>query len=180
MPDPALTDEALVARCRDGDDDAFDELLQRYRYPILNFIYRLLGDATEAEDVAQDTFVRAYRYLDEFDPHRKFSTWLFALARHAAIDRLRWRARHPTTPLDSAPEPSAVSRDVEAREVERQVAAAIARLPEDQRTAIVLAEYHGQSVAEIAAVMDCSEKSVESRLYRARQTLRANLAHLLR
>ena len=160
-------------------DEKLAELLVRYQQPVLNFVYRLLGDATEAEDVAQEVFVRAYRHYGEYDPRRKLSTWLFALARNAAIDRLRYRQRHPTAPLDSAPEPSAVSQEVETRELGAQIAAAIQSLPEDQRTAVVLAEYHGLYHSEIAEVMGCTEKSVESRLYRARQALRERLAYLL-
>jgi len=169
-------DPALVARTLAGDDAAFDELLARYRKPVLNFAYRLLGDATEAEDVAQDAFVRAYRHLADYHPRRQFSTWLFAIARHAAIDRLRYRQRHPTAPLAAAPEPAASPRYDDLGE---HIAAAIAGLPEDQRTAIVLAEYHGLSHAEIAGVMDCTEKSVESRLYRARAALREKLRGFL-
>ncbi|MCX7885716.1 MAG: sigma-70 family RNA polymerase sigma factor [Verrucomicrobiae bacterium] len=164
---------------RPPPDDVFEELLVRCRRPVLNFVYRLLGDAAEAEDVAQEVFVRAYQCWADYDPRRKLSTWLFALARNAAIDRLRHRQRHPAEPLDSVPEPSVVSREVETREIGEQIAAAIQSLPEDQRTAIVLFEYHGLSVAEIAEVMHCSQKSVESRLYRARQTLRRRLAAFL-
>jgi RNA polymerase sigma-70 factor (ECF subfamily) len=156
-------------------DAAFTELLARYRRPVLNFVYRLLGNADDAEDVAQEVFVRAYRHWDEYDPRRSVSTWLFAMARNAAIDRLRYRQRHPTAPLDASPEPSAESREVETREIGAVIAAAIQTLPEDQRTAIILAEYHGLSYAEIAEVMRCSVKSVESRLYRAKAALRERL-----
>jgi len=163
----------------DQTDAAFEDLLARYRRPVLNFVYRLLGDAAEAEDVAQEVFVRAYRHFGELDPRREASPWLFTLARNAAIDRLRYRQRHPTEPLDSAPEPASVSREVETRELGDQIAAAIQSLPEDQRTAVVLAEYHSLSYAEIAEIIDCSVKSVESRLYRAKATLREKLRGFL-
>jgi RNA polymerase sigma-70 factor (ECF subfamily) len=107
---------------------------------------------------------------------------LFALARNAAIDHLRWRKRHPTEPIERVPQlatPSGTAEEVAAREIGKEIAAAVAKLPEDQRNALVLAEYHGMSYAEIAEVMHCSEKSVESRLYRAKQTLRGSLRHLL-
>jgi RNA polymerase sigma-70 factor (ECF subfamily) len=168
-----------MANQTEEHDAAFAELLARYQRPVLNFVYRMLGDAADAEDVAQEVFVRAYQHWSEFDPRRKVSTWLFALARNAAIDRLRYRQRHPVESLDSAPEPSTTSREVETRELGEQIAAAIQLLPEDQHTAVVLAEYQGLSHAEIAEVMHCSEKSVESRLYRARQNLRIALAPLL-
>jgi RNA polymerase sigma-70 factor (ECF subfamily) len=172
----------LVEQARAGDEAAFEELMRRYKRPVLNFVYRLLSNADEADDVAQEVFVRVYQNLRDYSPRKRFSTWLFALARNAAIDRLRWRKRHPTTPLDSAPDPAAptgVSDEVNAHEIGTRVAAAVGSLPEDQRTALVLAEYQGLSYAEIAAIMQCSEKSVESRLYRAKQTLRDKLRNLL-
>ena len=164
------------------DDAAFEQLLSQYRRPVLNFVYRLIGDAAEAEDVAQEVFVRAYRHFGEYDASRKFSTWLFALARNAAIDRLRYRARRPSESLDGAgpvADAASVSGDVLARETEQRVAAAVAELPEEQRTVVILSVYQGLSHVEIAAVMGGSEKSVESRLYRARVVLRERLGDLL-
>jgi RNA polymerase sigma-70 factor (ECF subfamily) len=172
----------MANQASEENEAAFAELLARYRQPVLNFVYRMLGDATEAEDVAQEVFVRAYRHFGEYDPRRKLSTWLFALACNAAIDRLRYRQRHPTELLSDTAAANPVrgpAAEVEAREIGEQIAAAIQSLPEDQRIAVVLAEYHDLSHAEIAGVMRCSEKSVESRLYRARQTLREKLARLL-
>ena len=174
-----LTDSELVERLQRGEEPAFDELMTRYKRPVVNFCYRLLSDAGEADDVAQDVFVRVYQRLGDYRPSGKFTTWLFALAHNACVDRLRYRQRHPTEPLESAPEPATVSRETETREIGDQIAAAVAELPEDQRTVIVLAEYHGMSYAEIAGIMRCSQKSVESRLYRAKQTLRLHLRHLL-
>ncbi len=174
-----LTDSQLVEHLQRGEDATFDELMARYKRPVVNFCYRLLGDANDADDVAQEVFVRVYQRIGEYRPRAEFSTWLFALARNACIDRLRYRQRHPTVPLDTAPEPFTVARDAETRELGEHIAAAIAALPEDQRTAIVLAEYHGLSYTEIAGVMKCSEKSVESRLYRAKQFLRQKLRGFL-
>jgi RNA polymerase sigma-70 factor, ECF subfamily len=173
------TDSELVYRFRSGDESAFDALLERYRSPVFNFVYRLLGNTADAEDVAQETFVRVYQKMDSYRPEEKFSTWLFAIARHRALDRLRYRQRHPTTPLDAAPEPSSTSNAAADRELGEQIAAAIQKLPEDQRTAIILSEYHDLSHSEIATIMGCSEKSVESRLYRARKTLRELLRGFL-
>ena len=160
-------DSEIVRQIQSGEAVAFDELMRRYKHPVVNFVFRMLGNAQDADEITQDVFVRVYQNRDTYRPEMKFSTWLFALARNAAIDRLRWRARHPTESIESAPEISArlgTAEDVSAREIGEQIAAAVAKLPEDQRTAIVLAEYHGMSYAEIAAVMRCSEKSVESRL----------------
>jgi RNA polymerase sigma-70 factor, ECF subfamily len=175
-------DSELVRQIQSGTAAAFDELMLRYKHPIVNFVFRMLGNAEDANDVAQDVFVRVYQKLDTYRPETKFSTWLFALARNAAIDHLRWRARHPAESMESAPEISAsfgTAEEVNAREIGALISAAVAKLPEDQRTALVLSEYQGMSHAEIAAIMKCSEKSVESRLYRARQTLKEGLRPLL-
>jgi len=175
-------DSEIVRQIQSGEAAAFEELMRRYKHPVVNFVFRMLGNAQDADEIAQDVFVRVYQNVDTYRPETKFSTWLFAMARHAAIDRLRWRTRHPTESIESAPEISASSgtaEDVREREIGEQIAAAVAKLPEDQRTAIILAEYHGMSYAEIAGVMRCSKKSVESRLYRAKQALRERLQRLL-
>jgi RNA polymerase sigma-70 factor (ECF subfamily) len=168
-----ISDSTLIEQLQSGDDPAFDELMCRYKRPVLNFCYRLLGNVCDAEDVAQEVFVCVYRHVRDFQPERKFSTWLFALARNACIDRLRYRARHPTEPLDAVAEPAVQPAEID--ELSEAIAAAIAELPEEQRTAIILSEYHDASHAEIAQVMHCSEKSVEARLYRARKTLQHRL-----
>lgn len=185
-PQPA-TDLALVAQVQAGNDAAFDALMARYKKPILNFVYRMLHDAEEANDVAQDVFVRVYRNLDTFKPGRShaditkaFSTWLFTVANHAAIDRLRWRKRHPTAPLSELPDGAAATRhdvanEASAHELGEQIAAAVAQLPQDQQTALILCEYKGLSYAEAAQIMKCSIKSVELRLYRAKLAMRKRL-----
>ena len=168
-------DEQLLEQLRAGDEAALAEVMRQYRHSIVNFCYRLLGNAGEADDVAQETFVRCYQARHRLRPGAKLSTWLFTIARNLSLDRLRYRKRHPTEPLETAPEPVTISDDVSNREIGMAIATAIAQLPEDQRTALVLAEYHGLSYAEIAEIMKCSGKSVEARLYRAKQTLRAQL-----
>ena len=181
------SDIELVVRIQDGDAAAFEEFMLRYKRPVLNFVYRMLGNATDAEDVAQEVFVRAYQRLGAFEirsTEAKVSTWLFTLARNAVIDRLRWRNRHPVDSLESAPESSLstttdAADEASAHEIGRHIADAVAVLPEDQRTALVLAEYQGLAYAEIAQVMNCSVKSIESRLYRAKQTLRKRLEFLM-
>ncbi len=186
----ATADWALVERVKAGDDEAFTVLMGRYRRPVLNFVFRMIGDAVEAEDLAQDVFVRAYRHMRQPAFHQTgaaFSTWLFQVARHAALDCIRHRKRHPSESLErledrgeSTPDAGATAAaTVAAREIGEQIAAAVARLPEDQRTAIVLSEYEDLSYARIAAIMACSEKSVEARLYRARRFLRKRLAPFL-
>ena len=185
------SDWLLVEQIKGGDDTAFDSLMERYKRPIMSFVYRMIGDEVEAEDVAQDVFVRAYRSIRKPGFHQAtaaFSTWLFQVARHAALDCLRRRKRHPEDSLSAMDASGELSvgagrtagEESVARETGEQIAAAVALLPEDQRTALVLSEYEGLSYAEIAGIMKCSVKSVESRLYRARQFLRTQLADLLR
>ncbi len=191
---PRVTDGSadwnLVERVKAGDDSAFDILMTHYRRPVLDFIYRMLGSAADTEDIAQGAFVRAYRAIQKPAFHRTgaaFSTWLFQVARNAALDDLRRRKRHPAESLDVIQEhgdliggPEATARDaVSANETGAQIAAAVALLPEEQRAALILAEYEDLGYAEIAAIQECSEKAVEARLYRARHFLRARLAHLL-
>lgn len=189
-PEPELADWTLAAQVKAGDDRAFEVLMTRYKRPILHFVHRMTGNEAEAEDAAQTVFVRAYRGMRRpgFGQTRAaFSTWLFQIARNASLDVLRHRRRHPTISLDAAQETGVVfpdrrataAADAEQADVGRRIAAAIAKLPEDQRTAIVLSEYEDRPQAEIAAILRCSEKSVEGRLYRARQTLRRLLADLL-
>jgi RNA polymerase sigma-70 factor (ECF subfamily) len=179
METPEPTDSQLIIALQGGSAAALDELLARYQRPVVNFCYRLLNDAGDADDCAQETFVRVYQHCRKFRSGENFSTWLFAIARNLCRDRQRWRRRHPTEPLESAPEPAQVSREVENREIAARIAAATAELPEEQRVAVILAEYHGQSHAEIAGVLRCSAKAVETKLYRARQFLRTRLADFI-
>jgi RNA polymerase sigma-70 factor (ECF subfamily) len=181
----------LVGRIKAGDDAAFDTLMQRHKRPILSFIFRMIGDASEAEDVAQVVFVRAFSAIRKPSFRHStaaFSTWLFQVARNAALDSLRARKRRPVDFFSAwedegaalpAAGPSA-DTEVVAAETGKLIAAAMALLPEDQRAAIILAEYENRSYAEIAEVLKCSPKSVEARLYRARQFLRKRLARYLR
>lgn len=184
MENPA-TDAALAAQVQAGDNRAFDELMGRHKRPVLNFVFRMIGDATEAEDIALDVFVRAYRALTTGGYRRgnaEFSTWLFQIARNAALDYLRHKRRHPTEPLpedDFTAAGNSISQEIVARETGAQIATAVAELPEDQRMVIVLSEYEDCSHAEIAAIMKTTAKAVEARLYRARQFLRKRLAVLL-
>lgn len=183
-------DWELAEHIKAGDDRAFDLLMERYKRPILNFVYRMLGNASEAEDIAQDVFVRTYQSIckPSFSAgNGKFSTWLFSIAHNAAIDSLRRKKRQPVESIDAIAESrldSAVTvrtadKILAEQELGKQIADAISELPPDQKTAIILAEYHDMSYSEISEIMRCSEKSVESRLYRAKQTLRQSLAHML-
>jgi RNA polymerase sigma-70 factor (ECF subfamily) len=183
----AQEDLQWVAAAQAGDVSAFDRIMQRYKRPMLDFAYRMTANPDAAADIAQEVFVRAWRGLDRYQPrpNAAFSTWLFQIARNACLD---WRRRSRRDPLAGALDAStsfdlaggeSVEGSVIARETAAQIASAVQALPADQRMAVVLAEYGGLSQQEIAAVMRCSAKSVESRLYRARHALRQALAPLL-
>lgn len=163
---------------------AFDAVVARFQRPVLNFIYRYLASREEAEDVTQDVFVRLHVYLGRFrnTGPNSLSTLTFQIARRAAIDRSRYLSRRKTSPLESAPEPTSSrspAHDAVLSDTATRVAQAVSQLPEDQRTALLLTAYEDLPIRHAAEIMGCSEKSVESRIYRARQTLRTRLGDLL-
>jgi RNA polymerase sigma factor (sigma-70 family) len=178
------SDEICMARLQAGDDAALAPLMERWEAPVKRFIFRLIGNAAEAEDLAQEVFVRVYQKRAGYRPGAKFSTWCFAIAANQAKNRLRWWKRRPALSLEAwteaggeAADPAGVPAADEAVRRERiaAVQTAIAALPLDLRTALVLFEYERQSMAEIGTALDCTPKAVENRLYRARQQLRQAL-----
>jgi RNA polymerase sigma-70 factor (ECF subfamily) len=171
-------DERLwVARARRGDARAFGQLVETYQRAVFNVCYRMLGDRAEAEDAAQETFIRAYTRLASYDPGHKFSTWLLSIASHYCIDR--WRQRRPglvsweaLPPLawssDPQPGPEAVAL---RREAQDQAQRLVNGLPPDYRAALVLRYWHELSYEEIAEALHLTLPAVKSRLFRARQML---------
>jgi len=180
------SDEDWMRRLRDGDEAALAPLMQRWETPVKRFIFRLVGNPTEAEDLAQEVFVRVYTKRATYRPGAKFSTWCFSIAANQAKNRLRWWKRRPTLSLeawtaaggetaDASRTGAAASHEVVRRERIAAVAAAVAALPLDLRTALVLFDYEEQPMADIAAALGCTAKAVENRLYRSRQQLKAAL-----
>jgi RNA polymerase sigma-70 factor (ECF subfamily) len=178
-----MTDEDLMRRLQGGEDAALGQLMQRWEIPVKRFIFRMVGNTAEAEDVAQEVFVRVYSKRASYRIGAKFSTWCFSIAANQARNRLRWWRRRPATSLDAWTDAGGDNAD-ESRGGEsaathairqEQIAAvrsAVAVLPVDLRTSLVLFEYEGLSMAEIAVALKCSPKAVENRLYRARQLLK--------
>lgn len=178
-----------MARLAAGDETALDRLMERHASRLGRYLLRLVADAAEAEDLAQDAFVRVFRHAGRFDPKRSFVTWLFTIATNLARDRAR-RLKHRAsvsfeTPVN--PQGATLREVLPARELSpsdqvlqheraEAVRRAVARLPEDLRTPLVLAEYELLSHAEIAAITGGTSKAVEMRLYRARGLLRESLA----
>jgi RNA polymerase sigma-70 factor (ECF subfamily) len=166
----------LEQACR-GDDEAFARLVEAYQVPVYNLCFRILGDAAEAEDASQETFLRAYRNLASYDPQRKLSSWMLSIASHHCIDRLR-RRRLVSLPLEDL-SPSEDPRDPgpgpEARlaDSERQLAvrSLLGRLAPQDRAAIVLRYWYDLPVEEIADTLGLTVSAVKSRLHRARRTM---------
>ena len=179
------TDEELVALARGGDTDAFNQLVLRWERPIYALAYRVIGREEDARDVSQETFLRAYRALPGFKGQAKFSSWLYRIAMNLCRDWIRKQRRTPTvqTPegidlieLASEQGPVESIEDlVTRREMSAAVAEAMKRLPEEQRTAIVLKEYHGLTFQEIADLQGCPLSTVKTRLYQGLSVLRRHL-----
>jgi RNA polymerase sigma-70 factor, ECF subfamily len=180
------TDEELVARSIGGDSDSFNELVLRWERPIYALAYRTIGREEDARDVCQETFLRAFRALPGFRGQAKFSSWLYRIALNLCRDWVRRERRAPVVQasedvdlieLAAAAEPSESIEDLVARnDLSRAVERAMALLPEEQRTAIVLKEYHGLTFQEIADLVGCPLSTVKTRLYQGLTVLRRELA----
>lgn len=179
-------DETLMAALAGGDDSALATLMERWELPLKGFLFRLLGNAADADDLAQETFVRLYKNRARFAPGARLSPFLYSIASNLAKNRLRWQSvrriisletAKPDHPALQVPDPDATSGAERAMENERADAVrnAIAALPMELRAPLVLAEYEGLSHGEIAAALDCTVKAVEGRLHRARGALRRSL-----
>jgi RNA polymerase sigma-70 factor (ECF subfamily) len=179
------TDEELVARSRGGDLDSFNQLVLRWERPIYALAYRVIGREEDARDVAQDAFLRAFRSLHGFKGQAKFSSWLYRITLNLCRD---WMRRQRRAPFAQAPEgidlielatestPAESIEDLVSRkELGRAVATAMSMLPEEQRTAIILKEYHGLTFQEIADLQGCPLSTVKTRLYQGLTVLRRQL-----
>ena len=170
-------EQRWILRAREGDVEAFTQLVEAYQGPVYNLAYRMLGNAVEAEDAAQETFIRVYKRFNTYDVSRKFSSWLLSIASHYCIDRLRRRRMTWLSLEDVAftghlaseegrPE-EAIARD----EKESQVHRLLDELPGDYRAAVVLRYWYDYSYKEIAQALDTTESAIKSRLFRARQMM---------
>jgi RNA polymerase sigma-70 factor (ECF subfamily) len=192
---PALDlDAQLMLRVKDGDEHSFGVLLEKHRNPIIHFVYRMVQERAVAEELAQEVFLRVYRSRGTYEPTAKFTTWLFRIATHLALNWLRdGRNERGHQRLDAQRE-SENDGDLPAREVSdrkpsveqrmvyetrlQEVRDAIALLPGKQRAAVLMHKYEDMEYAQIANVLECSESAVKSLLFRAYETLRARLAHM--
>jgi RNA polymerase sigma-70 factor, ECF subfamily len=180
------TDEELVDRSKTGDTESFNQLVRRWERPIFALAYRTLGREEDARDVTQETFLRAFRALPGFKGDAKFSSWLYRIALNLCRD---WMRKQRRTPVVAMPEGVDVDQlvsenhqttsveDLAARaELSRGVAKAMEHLPEEQRTAILLKEYHGLTFQEIADMTNCPLSTAKTRVYQGLTLLRKHLA----
>lgn len=180
------TDEELVARSIGGDHDSFNQLILRWERPIYALAYRTIGREEDARDVCQETFLRAFRALPKFRGQAKFSSWLYRIALNLCRDWMRRERRTPLVQpndqtdlleLPGAVDPSESVEDIVARKhLTEHVARVMALLSEEQRTAIILKEYHGMTFQEIADLQGCPLSTVKTRLYQGLTVLRRELA----
>ncbi len=186
-----LSDEEAMSLVQKGDMDAFAELARRYEPKLLNFLYRFVGNAAQAQDLIQATLLKVYRSRARFKGSGRFSTWLYTIAANVARDYLRKTKKYRFVSLDApvgqssnvidffeADGPSA-SESVQKKEMAKIVQLAIARLPREQRLAIVLSHYEDMGYDEIARILKCSKGTVKSRVFRAKMKLKEFLADYL-
>jgi RNA polymerase sigma-70 factor (ECF subfamily) len=194
MPEPLDPDAALMLRVKRGDRAAFAELVEKFKQPVCNFVFRTLRDETESEDVAQNVFFQVWKSRDRYERTAKFSTWLFTIARNLCLNEIRRRSRHPAESLEEThgEHDDLPSRQYEDKkiflptdnvlhgELAKKIEEALAELPENQRTAILLCRQDELSYEEIAAVLDCSLSATKSLIHRGRETLKEKLKPYLR
>ena len=190
-PDP---DAALMLRVKRGDRQAFAELVEKYKQPVMNFVFRSLRDEAESEDLAQSVFLQVYKSRARYQRTAKFSTWLFTIARNLCLNELRRRSRHPAESIEEGraehedqprqqyedtsqvPPPERVLQGELAKKIEE----ALAGLPENQRSAILLCRQEELSYEEIAKVLHCSLSATKSLIHRGRETLKEKLKPYLK
>jgi len=189
MPVQTDPDAALMLRAKRGDRAAFAELVEKYKQPVMNFVFRSLRDEIEAEDLAQNVFLQAWKSRSRYRQTAKFSTWLFTIARNLCLNEIRRRSRHPA---ESIEESHAEHEDQPRQQYEdksqiappdkllqgelaQKIEEALAGLPEAQRTAILLCRQDELSYEEIAEVLDCSLSATKSLIHRGRETLKEKL-----
>jgi RNA polymerase sigma-70 factor (ECF subfamily) len=189
MPDQTDPDAALMLRVKRGDRAAFVELVEKFQQPLFNFVFRTLRDDTEAEDVAQNTFLQVWKSRARYQRTAKFSTWLFTIARNLCLNEIRRRSRHPAESLEEthAEHDDQPQRQYEDKkvflptenvlhgELAKKIEEALDELSENQRTAILLCRQDEMSYEEIAEILNSSLSATKSLIHRGRETLKEKL-----
>src|SRR6202044_2094948 len=187
------SDVQLMLDVKAGDDASFNLLLQKYRTPLINFLFRMVRDSATAEDLAQEVFLRVYRARKQYSPSAKFTTWLFRIATNLALNSVRdnrHRLKDVSIDAASSPDEDAAPMQLPAPEmridehmIERDraefIRGVMAALPGRQRVAVLLHKYEEMDYGEIARILDCLESALKSLLFRAYETLRVQLAPLV-
>ncbi|MDQ6663806.1 MAG: RNA polymerase sigma factor [Acidobacteriota bacterium] len=182
-------DAELMLRVKDGDGVSFALLLEKHRSPVVHFVYRMIQNYAVSEELAQEVFLRVYRSRATYEPTAKFTTWLFRIATHLALNWLRDGKNERGQERLDDDSGEGPARELQDRTVSveqslvyevtlKEVRAAIASLPEKQRAAVLMHKYKEMEYSQIAKVLDCSESAVKSLLFRAYESLRARLAHM--
>jgi RNA polymerase sigma-70 factor (ECF subfamily) len=182
-------DAELMLRVKEGDGASFTILLEKHRLPVIHFLYRMVQNQAVAEELAQEVFLRVYRSRESYEPTAKFTTWLFRIATHLALNSLRdGKHRRMEEHLDDDSSETPVRQVSDQRPTVEQrmlhqsrmeeIRRAVATLPEKQRAAVLMHKYDEMEYSQIAKVLNCSESAIKSLLFRAYETLRARLAHM--
>ncbi|HEY2844238.1 MAG TPA: RNA polymerase sigma factor [Bryobacteraceae bacterium] len=182
-------DAQLMLRVGEGDDTSFALLLERHRGPVVHFLYRMVQNQAVSEELAQEVFLRVYRSRETYEPTAKFTTWLFRIATHVALNSLRDRKKEKGH--ESLDEETLDGKERQVADLQptveqemvhevrlREVRQAIEALPGKQRAAVLMHKYEGLDYAQIAEALRCSESAVKSLLFRAYESLRGRLAHM--
>ncbi len=185
------TDTKWMIDLKNGDDSGFEKIIEKYETPLLNLIYRFIGNSTDAEDVLQEVFLKIYRAKERYKPTALLSTWIYKIATTTCIDYIRKYKKHNISIAsliqqvydnnqqgDNLPDVTAEPLDkvVEQKQVRQIIEQNIMLLPEKQRLALILRVYENKSYNEIAQIIGCSVSAVESLIFRARQYLKTRLA----
>jgi len=184
-----MDDTERMLRIKEGDEQAFRQIVESYWKPILNLCFHYVGNQEDAEEVAQDVFIRLHKAAESYEPRAKLSTFLYRIAVNLSLNRIRDRKRKRLISLDDllknrakhsmiseADDPDSL---LGQKEKQQAIQKAVAALPSSQRTAVLLKRFQGLSYEEIAEVMNCSVSAVEARLHRAKQNLMKKLKHLV-
>jgi RNA polymerase sigma-70 factor (ECF subfamily) len=197
VPHDPATDRASLSALQQGDTTALNRLIARWQTPLINFAYRYVQNSADAHDLVANVFVRFYQQRHRFRPETNVSAWLFTTLTNLCHNHHRWKRRHPTVPLDpmtDSDDPSSTAAPFSELaselpgpassaahdELLNAVRAAVAELPHDLKVTMLLHHYENLSYREIAEITHCSERGVETRLYRARQRVRQLLESFIR
>jgi RNA polymerase sigma-70 factor (ECF subfamily) len=165
-------DTKLIERCKEGDREAFQALLLEYEKPVFNAAFRMLNSRDDAQDVTQTVFLKVFEHIDQFDPTRRFFSWIYRITLNESINWLGKTNRLEPLTHEAAFEGKGPEQEVESARVSSNVQAALMTIKSDYRSVVVLKHFLGCSYVEISQILEIPEKKVKSRLYMARQQLK--------